>query len=169
MDGHAPPPYPWGMALVGAIAIDNGSVLVLITLVVLPIAAIAFARSGPAWRGIGKGPLAIEQELPPSRLTAPPPVSRAVQEAEARQMVEAKSYRRRLRGEAPLDVEAELERALATGGAEPAVGTARHDELRAEIRQLVVARNERLLRQGKEPLDVEAEIERELADLIGSA
>jgi hypothetical protein len=132
------------MALGGAISIDSGSVLVLITLVVLPIAAIAFARSGPAWRGIGKGPFSIEhdpahdraqgagRELPRSQLgqlhQISGPLDRkfdavargevrgqsdAVQRAEVRQMIEAKSYRRQQRGEPPLDVEAETERELA--------------------------------------------------------
>jgi len=96
------------------IGVQGGYVLVAITLIALPIAAVAFARSGPAWRGIGKGPFAIEQELPPTRMRQPePPVDRALQEAEARQMLEAKSYRRRRRGEAPLDVEAEVARMLA--------------------------------------------------------
>ena len=58
-------------------AIDNGTVLVLITVLVLPIAAIAFARSGGAWRRVGKGAFAIEQELPPAK-PAPAQVERAV-------------------------------------------------------------------------------------------
>jgi len=156
------------MAPVASIAVDSGTVLILITLAVLPIAAFSFARSGGAWRQIGKGPLSIEQELPP-RLTADgpePPVDRRVQEAEARQMLEAKADRRRRRGEPPIDVEAELRRLLdgAASGAE-----ARHDaELRAEIRRLAIARNERRVRRGEAPLDVEAEIERELQNLVGS-
>jgi hypothetical protein len=145
------------------IGIQSGYVLAAITLFALPIAAAAFASSGPAWRGIGKGRFAIEQELPPSRLGQPePPVDRAVQEAEARQMLEAKSHRRQLRGEAPLDVEAELTRLLdAPGAAGPGVD----ERLREEIRQLVVARNERRMRRGEQPLDVERETERQLADL----
>ncbi len=155
------------MALLSAIAIDKGTVLLLITIVVLPIAAVTFALAGPAWRGIGKGPFAIEQELPSRRTTAPlAPVDPALQAAEARQMLEAKSYRRRRRGEPGIDVEAELARALDPPGAQPPT---RREELRAEIRQLVIARNERRLRQGREPLDVEAETERELANLVGSA
>jgi hypothetical protein len=143
--------------------IQNGYVLAAITLVALPIAAAAFARSGPAWRGIGKGPFAIEQELPPTRLAQPqPPVDRALQEAEARQMIEAKSYRRRRRGEAPLDVEAELRRMLAAPGAG---GPDVDEKLREEVRQLVVAGNERRMRRGEQPLDVEREIERQLASL----
>jgi len=150
----------------GALAIDAGTVLVLIPLVVLPIAAIAFARSGEVWRSLGKGPFAIDADLPQGR---PPelvsPVDPAVQEAEARQMIEAKSYRRRRRGEAPIDVEAEMGRAFEAAGPAP---PSRRETLRAEIRQLVIARNERRLRRGEAPLDVEAETERQLADCVGS-
>jgi hypothetical protein len=101
--------------LADLIDIQAGFVLTLITLIALPIALIAFARTGPLWEGVGKGPFAIEREMPPpSRLSQPePPVDRKLQETEARQMLEAKSYRRRQRGEAPLDVEAEVERQLA--------------------------------------------------------
>ena len=146
------------------IDIQAGFVLTLITLIALPIALIAFARTGPLWESVGKGPFAIEQEIPPpSSISQPdPPVDRKLQEAEARQMLEAKSYRRQQRGEAPLDVEVEVTRLLdAPGAAGPAID----EKLRAEVRQLVIARNERRMRQGEEPLDVEAEIERQLADL----
>jgi hypothetical protein len=146
------------------IDIQPGFVLTLITLVALPIALIAFARTGPLWESVGKGPFAIEQEMPPpSRLAQPePPVDRRLQETEARQMLEAKSYRRRQRGEAPLDVEAEVARLLdAPGAAGPAID----EKLRAEVRQLVVARNERRMRRGEQPLEVEVEIDRQLADL----
>jgi hypothetical protein len=152
------------MALqLGAIGIQSGYVLAAITLFTLPIAAAAFARSGPAWRGIGKGPFAIEQELPPSRMAQPqPPVDRELQETEARQMIEAKSYRRLQRGEEPLDVEAELRRMLDSPGA---AGPGIDEKLREEVRQLVVASNERRMRRGEEPLDVETETERQLAGL----
>jgi hypothetical protein len=146
------------------IDIQAGFVLTLITLIALPVALIAFARTGPLWQSIGKGPFAIEQEMPPpSRLSQPePPVDRKLQETEARQMIEAKSYRRRQRGEAPLDIEAEVTRLLESPGAS---GPAIDEKLRAEVRQLVVARNERRMRRGEDPLDVEAEMERQLADL----
>jgi hypothetical protein len=146
------------------IDIQAGYVLTLITLIALPIAAIAFARSGPLWQGVGKGPFAIEQEIPPpSSISQPdPPVDRKLQEAEARQMLEAKSYRRQQRGESPLDVEAEVARLLESPGAsQPPID----EKLRSEVRQLVIARNERRMRRGEEPLDVETEIERQLADL----
>jgi hypothetical protein len=144
--------------------IQAGFVLTLITLIALPIALIAFARTGPLWQSVGKGPFAIEQEMPPpSRLSQPePPVDRELQEAEARQMLEAKSYRRQQRGEEPLDVEVEVRRLLDSPGA---TGTAIDEKLRAEVRQLVVARNERRMRRGEEPLDVEAEVDRQLREL----
>jgi len=94
--------------------VDHGSVLIAITLVVLPIAAASFARSAQAWRSIGRGPYAIDPDLPP-RSVRPmaSPVSQATREAEVRQMLRAKSYRRERRGEEPLDVEAEAERRVA--------------------------------------------------------
>jgi len=136
----------------------------VIALVVLPIAAIAFAGAGAALKTLGKGRFAIEQELPARRTLGPQaPIDRRAQEAEVRQMLEAKSYRREQRGEAPIDVEAETKRLLEPSAAGPGVGL--DAELRAEVRQLVIARNERRMRQGKPPLDVEEEIARQLADL----
>jgi len=93
------------------IALSSGSVLVLITLVVAPIAAIAFARSGPAWKSIGEGPLAVQEAEPERR------ASTAAQEealrVEVRQLVVAANERRARRGEPPLDVAAETRRRLA--------------------------------------------------------
>jgi len=145
-------------------ALDSGTILIVIMLVVIPIAAVAFATVGSALKALGKGRWAIEQEMPPSRSLGPPgPIDRRQQEAEVRQMVEAKSYRREQRGESALDVDAEVDRLLNPPDPGPAAGLDR--ELREEVRQLVVARNERRMRQGKPPLDVEAEIRRQLADL----
>jgi hypothetical protein len=144
-----------------AIGVDNGTVLVLITVVVLPIAAVAFARSGAAWRGIGKGAFGIDREPPASRTGEVKAVDRAEQEAEARQMLEARSYRRQRRGEPPLDIEAEMSRLLDPAAAHPSVDA----ELRAEVRQLVIAANERRRRRGEPPLDVEAETERQLEQI----
>jgi hypothetical protein len=94
--------------------LQSGYVLVAITLSILPVAAIAFARSGKAWQGIGRGPYAIDPDLPP-RSVRPlaSPVSQATRETEVRQMLRAKSFRRERRGETPLDVEAEVERQVA--------------------------------------------------------
>jgi hypothetical protein len=107
---------------------------------------------------IGKGAFSLDE---PDKPRGPQPGSaqaRAEAAVEIRQLVEAKSHRREARGEAPLDVEAEI-RALTS----PA--PAADDALRDEVRQLVVARNERRLRKGQEPLDVEAEVDRQLRDL----
>jgi hypothetical protein len=108
-------PYPWVMVCPLALTyLQSGYVLTAITLLILPVAAFAFARSGKAWRSIGRGPYAIDPDLPP-RSVRPmaSPVSRGTREAEVRQMLRAKSYRRERRGEAPLDVEAEAERQVA--------------------------------------------------------
>ncbi len=150
--------------IVSMIGIQSGYVLAAITLVSLPIAATAFANSGPAWQGLGKGRFGIEAALPPPRLNAPePPVDKALQAAEARQMLEAKSYRRLQRGEAPIDVEAEMTRLLESAGH---TAPDLDQKLREEVRAVVIAHNERRMRAGEEPLDVKAETERQLADFI---
>jgi len=150
-----------------AIGISSGTAIILITLVVLPIAAVSFARAGRAWKGIGGGRFSIEQAPPPARHRGPQEVDRDLQETEARQMLEAKAYRRRQRGEeAEIDVDLEVARLLDLD-AEGAGGRDHDEELRAEVRTLVIARNERRARRGEEPLDVEAETDRQLADLIG--
>jgi hypothetical protein len=143
-----------------------GTILIVITLAVVPIGAIAFATSGKSLKTLGKGQWAIERELPPSRgLTdSGASVPRHVREAEIRQMVEAKSYRRQARGDGPLDVDAEVERLLSATEA-PAGGIDR--ELREEVRQLVRARNERRMRRGEPPLDVETEVAHQLRNLEG--
>jgi hypothetical protein len=146
-------------------AIDNGTVLALITVIVLPVAAVAFARSGSLWREIGRGPFAIDQDLPPRAAGRPAaPVDPAIQAAEARQMLQARSYRLERRGEAPLDVEAEVRELLETAGGPPSVD----EELRVEVRLLVIAQNERRLRRGEAQLNVEDETDRQLADFIRS-
>jgi hypothetical protein len=150
----------------GAVAIDNGTVLVLIALIAVPFAAFSFSRAGEAYRSIGKGALAMEHELPVPRYVKHPDqaVDPAVQAAEVRQMLEAKAERLRRRGEASIDVGTETVRLL-EGAAKP---TGQEAELRAEVRQLVLTRNERRMRKGLTPLDVEAETDRQLADFIGS-
>jgi hypothetical protein len=136
-----------------------GTVLIAVSLLAVVIAAISYWGSGRIYSGLGRGDLEMDHER-----AAPSPSSpRAAAEAheEIVQMLEAKSRRREARGEAPLDVEAELAALTAT------TGIAHDPALRDEVRQLVIARNERRLRQGKEPLDVEAEVERQLRDLGG--
>ena len=145
-------------------AVSNGDVIIIVVLVAVPIAAIAFAGAGAVYREIGKGAFAMDHDAPARGSDGGGQVDKAVQQAEIRQMLEAKAFRQRERGEEPLDVEAEIKRLNAPGavvdvGADPA--------LVAEVRQLVVARNARRARQGKEPLDVDAEVARQLEDLQG--
>jgi hypothetical protein len=153
----------------GLTYVQSGYVMAAITLFVLPLAAFWFARSGPAWKELGKGRFGVMQSMPPPRLAQPSPeIDLAIQAAEARQMLEAKSYRRTRRGEEPLDVEAEMTALLDTELSGKGRKKRNLDEkLRAEVRQLVIARNERRMRRGEEPLDVEAEVERQVADFIG--
>ena len=76
-------------------------------------------------------------------------------------MLEAKSARREARGEAPLDVDAEL----ATLPEAAAGGRSRRCARRSASSSSPAT--SAAPRQGKEPLDVEAEIERQLRDLGG--
>jgi hypothetical protein len=149
--------------------VQSGYVLAAITLLVLPLAAFWFIRSARAWNEIGKGRFGVMHSMAPPRMAQPSPeIDLAIQAAEARQMLEAKSYRRVKRGEEPLDVEAEVSALLDTE-LSGATGRKRDldEKLRDEVRELVVARNERRMRRGQEPLDVEAEVERQVADFIG--
>ncbi|HEX5928949.1 MAG TPA: hypothetical protein VFY48_06115 [Solirubrobacterales bacterium] len=150
-------------------AAEKCAVVLLFTGVAAPLAGLLFRRVAGGWDSLGKGPLAIDQDLPlPHYLRSPErAIDPAIQAAEVRQMLEAKAHRLQRRGEAPIDVEAEATRLLEPPRERSA--SARQDaELRAEVRQLVLSRNERRMHKGLEPLDVEAETERQLADLIGS-
>jgi hypothetical protein len=149
-------------------AVSNGEVILIVVLVTIPVAAIAFiANASNAFRSIGKGGLSVEFEsdMPQGmRDSGAEAEAAGVREDELRQMLEAKAYRQSARGETPLDVDAELARLLSeqeAGPADPGADPA----LREEVRQLVVARNERRARQGKEPLDVDAEVDRQLREL----
>ncbi|HXB65126.1 MAG TPA: hypothetical protein VNV42_09665 [Solirubrobacteraceae bacterium] len=96
-------------------------------------------------------------------LDLPPELDTSEREAEIRQMLTARSDRLVRRGEAPLDIDAELAR-LDGADSDP-TGSAHDAALAEEVRQLVRARNERRARQGLEQLDVEAEVRRTLAEL----
>jgi hypothetical protein len=87
---------------------------------------------------------------------------RAEREREIRQMLQARSARLVGRGQAPLDVEAELARLEQLDARRSSAGDA---ALVEEIRQLMIGRNERRLRQGLHVLDVDREIERTLTEL----
>jgi hypothetical protein len=136
-----------------------GTVLIAVCLVAAAVALASYWGSGKIYRGLGSsGPFSLDQA---DRRPGPAPQSAAAQaeaREEIRQMLEAKSARREARGEAPLDVEAEMASLMKPP-------TVVDEGLREEVRQLVVARNERRMRQGKEPLDVETEVDRQLREL----
>jgi hypothetical protein len=149
-------------------AISNGEVILIVVLAAIPVAAIVFiANAGNAFKQIGKGDFAVslDSDVPRGiRDSGAESEAAGVADDELRQLLEAKAYRQRARGETPVDVDAEFERLQAERTRQPAPSGA-DPVLREEVRQLVVARNERRARQGKEPLDVDAEVERQLADL----
>jgi hypothetical protein len=135
-----------------------GTALIVISVIAVVVAAISYWGSGKLYRGVGKsGALSMDDRGRPAPVPESP-AARAEAREEIRQMLEAKSARREARGQAPLDVDAELESLTASRA--PA-----DESLREEVRQLVVARNERRQRQGKAPLDVEEEIERQLREI----
>ncbi len=144
------------------VGVEGAFATVLIVAVIFAaVVALFIAIQGTSsiYDSIGKGAFALDE---PDNPPGPAPGSAAAQaeaQEEIRQLVEAKSARRVARGEAPLDVEAEI--AALSGPPAPAGD----DALREEVRQLVIARNERRVRKGEEPLDVEAEVERQMRDL----
>jgi len=163
---------PFGTTIALALASDAGGFLLMLIVLVaiaVPLAAIAFARSGKGLAELGKGRFAVDFDRGDDDS----------REDEVRQLVEARAWRRAARGEDPGDTEAETARILALDPqARPGLqngrdrsGTVARDGqgpdsmLRDEIRQVVLARNESRRRRGEEPLDVEAEIGRLLRDL----
>jgi hypothetical protein len=133
---------------------EFGTIIIVVAVIAILLAAVSYWGSGRMYGSIGDSDLVMRRET-----AAAAPDSAEARE-EIRQMLEAKSARREARGEAPLDVDAEL--AALT---RPAPGV--DHELREEVRQLVIARNERRMRKGEEPLDVDAEVERQLRSLGG--
>ena len=109
---------------------DFGTVLIGVSVLAVVAAAFSYWGSGRIYSGLGRGDLEM-------RARPAPALGRAEAQEEIRQMLEAKSRRREARGEAPIDVDAEI--ALLTTGT-PAPGD---PALREEVRQLVIARNER--------------------------
>lgn len=141
---------------------DFGTVLIVITLlgIVAAVATLFFGGPSP-YDSIGRGDLSLDRHEGGRGPAPGSAAARTESEAEIRQMLEAKSDRRERRGEAPLDIDAELAALTqsAGGGQDP--------ELREEVRQVVLARNERRIARGQEPLDVDAEIDRQLRDAGG--
>ena len=148
-----------------ALSLSTGDVILIIVFTTIPIALLTFVLGAKnALDQVGKGQFSVEYESDlPSKITdSDAEAGPAAREDEIRQLLEAKAYRQRTRGEEPVDVNAELNRLLTEA---PAVPAGTDPQLAAEVRQLVVARNERRARQGKEPLDVEQEVERQLREL----
>jgi hypothetical protein len=129
-----------------------GVVIFAVVIVAGIIAVATLFMRGKAYDQIGRGGL-FEEESRPAPTGA---MAARERDDEIRQMLVARNERRERRGEAPLDVEAELTR-LTAPVADPA--------LEAEVRQLVIARNERRARKGQPPLDVEEEVARQLREL----
>jgi hypothetical protein len=129
-----------------------GTVVIVVSVVGIIGALLALLTSGRTWKEYGKNHLLLDSE------DRRPGAGGATGERdmEIRQLLEARNARRRRRGEAEIDIDAELVRLTAPVD---------DPELRQEIRDLVVARNHRRARQGKPPLDVDAEIERQIAGL----
>ena len=148
-----------------ALSLSTGDVILIIVFTTIPIALLTFVLGAKnALDQVGKGQFSVEYESDlPSKITdSDAEAGPAAREDEIRQLLEAKAYRQRTRGEKSVDVNAELNRLLTEA---PAVPAGTDPQLAAEVRQLVVARNERRARQGKEPLDVEQEVERQLREL----
>jgi hypothetical protein len=127
----------------------------------LVVGVVTFFMRAGLYDQIGRGGLSLD--TPDRPRAAPPPSSPAAlreRDEEIRQMIEARNERRVRRGEAPLDVDAEV--AMLTA---PPPAAAADPGLAEEVRQLVVARNERRARAGEPPLDVDAEVQRQLREL----
>ena len=119
------------------------------------VAVVALLGSRRLYDQIGRGGLFLERDAQRSS-AAGSPTTALERDQEIRQLLTARNERRRRRGEAELDIEAEMAR-LAAPATDPG--------LVAEVRDLVIARNERRQRAGKPALDVEAEVARQLRDL----
>ncbi|MGZ5337777.1 MAG: hypothetical protein ACXWDT_07020, partial [Solirubrobacterales bacterium] len=97
------------------LAVDSGTVLIAAALIAIPFAVGAFVLgAGNALKEVGKGDFAIEQEFPGAGTGPVAPTTRAEREAEIRQMLQARAYRAEKRGQKPVDVDAELEKILAS-------------------------------------------------------
>jgi hypothetical protein len=154
-----------GFVIPIALSLSTGEVILIVVIVTIPIALLTFALGAKnALDEVGKGQFAVEfdSDLPSGITDSDAESTPAAREAEIRQMLEAKAYRQRERGETPLDVNTELHRLMTEKPSRP---TGADPRLAEEVRQLVVARNERRERQGKEPLDVDEEVERQLREL----
>ena len=135
-----------------------GTVLWIVTGLSFAAALVALVSSGKQWEEYGRDRLAMDRDAPRpgGGETSGSLAALRERDEEIREFLAARNERRRRRGEALVDVEAELRHLTA-----PQVD----DAIRAEIRDLVIARNYRRARAGKPQLDVEVEIARELEGL----
>jgi hypothetical protein len=78
---------------------DFGTVLIGVSVLAVVVAVLSYWGSGRIYSGLGRGDLELRREQAASPAEA---------QEEIRQMLEAKSRRREARGEAPLDVDAEV-------------------------------------------------------------
>jgi hypothetical protein len=144
--------------------VEFGTLVWLVMFASLAASLALFAGAFGLLDDLGKGGLYIDEPPPP-----PPAllgaIGRIEREEEIRQLVQARHDRQLARGEAPLDVDAEVGRLLAIDEDPVPEDERLADALREEVRQLVVARNERRLARGEPPLDVDAEIERQLESI----
>jgi len=166
-------------AVEGSFSIVTLGVVVLSVLVMLVVLVVSDrgANGESVYDQIGRGGMTRDSEAPPESMSEAAAgwvgvdtpagrssIGRAEQEREVRQMLSARSARMVARGEAAIDIDAEVAKLLAPP--EAAVAAGGHDaELEAEVRGLVVAKNERRARRGLEPLDVAAEVKRTLQEL----
>jgi hypothetical protein len=146
--------------------VDFGTVIWVVVLVVAPLAAILFAGAFGMLDQLGRGGLYQDERPPASVPAANSRAAIAEREEDIRQLVQARSDRRRARGEDSLDVDAEVRRLMELDPSAQPEEEQQDAALRAEVRQLVIARNERRAARGEPPLDVEAEVDRQLRDLV---
>ena len=137
-----------------------GIVIFAVVGISVVLAVVSLFFRGRAYDQIGRGGIGDDREIRPAAPSGGA-VDLGERDDEIRQMLEARNARRAARGEATVDVEAELRELTRPAPA------AQDPEILEEVRTLVEARNARRIARGKEPLDVEAEIERQLRDLPG--
>ena len=138
-----------------------GTIVWVVAIVGAIVAVFTIVGTGRSYREIGGGGIVRDgdRDGDGARGGGGPAGEAAERDEEIRQMLDARNARRARRGEAPLDVEAQIA-ALDRPGAGGV-----DEQLRAEIREHVLARNARRVRAGEDPLDVEQEIERRIREL----
>jgi hypothetical protein len=145
--------------------VDFGTVIWIVVVVIAPLAAILVAGAFGLLDQLGRGGLFVDERPPQPAPAANSPAAVAEREADIRQLVQARSDRRRARGEDGLDVEAEVARLMELDPSAQPEEEQQDAALREEVRQHVIARNARRAARGQPPLDVEAEVARQLRDL----